>query len=107
MRKITKDIANAMYARKNTIKDNSQVRYFSDTGLTVVYLLDNVIADYDHKGELRIFDGGYRSNTTKERLNGLLHGTNFSIYQKNFEWYIRDNRNKYDIPFENGFTILT
>jgi hypothetical protein len=44
-----------------------------------------MIAEYATDGALYISDGGWQSNTTKERLNGL---PNVSVHQKNFQWYL-------------------
>ena len=105
MRQITKEMTTVFYNRGNKLKQNTEVKTFKDTNTTILYLHGNVIADI--KGnELRIFDGGYRSNTTKERLNGLLSYTNYYVFQKNWEWYIGNDDNNIDtVPFSNGFTI--
>ena len=44
-----------------------------------------MIAEYTADGALYIRDGGWQSNTTKERLNGL---PNVYINQKDFQWYL-------------------
>ena len=44
-----------------------------------------MIAEFNANDGLWINDGGWQSNTTKERLNGL---PNVSIHQKDFQWYL-------------------
>ena len=50
-----------------------------------MYLHGNKIAWLDVNGQLWISHCGYRTNTTKERLNGL-PGVN--IRQRNYQWYL-------------------
>ena len=44
---------------------------------------------------LLLFDGGWQSNTTKSRLNALCYefATGFSVFQKNWEWFVSDFKN--------------
>jgi len=44
---------------------------------------------------LNVSDCGYRTFTTKERINGLLPSG--KIYQKDFVWYVYDPKKKKDI----------
>ncbi len=54
---------------------------------TIYYLKlhGNKIAALESDGKMWISNAGWRSNTTKERLNGL---PGVSIRQKNWEWYL-------------------
>jgi hypothetical protein len=69
-----------------------------------VYLHGNHIAtvgdDY-----VEIFDGGYRSNTTKSRLNALINefcdAVTDGIFQKDYTWYVKDNN--ITKKFTNGY----
>jgi len=59
-------------------------------GVSYVYLHGNKIAEVGDSF-IRLFDGGWQSNTTKSRLNALLsaHGLpGEGIFQKKFEWFI-------------------
>ena len=54
---------------------------------------------------LELFDGGYKTATTKSRLNAILseHGNSEYVYQKNFEWFVST---KYgDVPFNDGIKL--
>lgn len=81
MRKITKEIVRAFMLRESKTMGNSRV-----DGRTL-YLHDNAIAWWDEQGELWITNAGWKSVTTKERLNGL---PGVSIYQRDFTWYLND-----------------
>src|SRR5258708_35088119 len=82
MRKITKDIVFAF--------NNGFVKKVDDTetdGISI-WLHDNKIAE-KIGNELWITNAGWRSNTTKERLNGL---QGVKLRQKNFEWYLNGRK---------------
>lgn len=71
----------------------------------------------DGKYLVTLNNGGWMTNTTKLRMNQTANqfGLGFSVYQKDFEWFVEitngtHHRNAIDnvtIPFENGmeFTV--
>ena len=105
MRKIEKLMNDAITASKNWRMANTEV--ITEDGVSTVYLHGNKIAEVGDTW-LRLFDGGWRSNTTKSRLNAILsvHGGGFdAIFQKNFEWFFHDSMRSMAIPFESGMEI--
>jgi hypothetical protein len=82
MRRITFDAVNAFLNNERFKKSNTQVINGS------IYLHDNRIAWWE-KGKVWISSCGYKTVTTKERLNGL---PNVHIIQKNGEWFINGQR---------------
>lgn len=84
MRKITRQAIVAFITGEKFKSGNTQVGVSNDQ--TDLYLHDNWIATRCHKtGQISITDAGWRSNTTKERLNGI---PGVSINQKDFVWYL-------------------
>lgn len=81
MRQITREIVAAFMMRETKRIGNSY------TDGTTLYLHDNAIAKFDKDGRLWITNAGWKSNTTKERLNGL---PGVSIHQRNYTWYLND-----------------
>lgn len=77
MRQITKAAVAAFLKGCDYKSGNTQVR---DNAL---YLHGNKIAEL-RNGELWITTAGWKTNTTKERLNGL---PNVHIRQKDYVWY--------------------
>ena len=78
-----------------------------------LYLHGCTIAARGGSGEIRIYNGGHFTATTKERLNALLQLMNSSgkyemtasfVYQKNFQWYIQWN-NGDSCEFSNGTLV--
>ena len=57
--------------------------------------------------DLRIFDGGWQSNTTKSRLNALLDefGGGDRVIQKDFVWYLVSNLDNSKRAFFSGMTV--
>ena len=93
MRQITKESVIAFLNAKKFNKSNMSVEVFPN--VTILKYQGNSIAyKYnDPKQTLSITNCGWFSNTTKERLNGViqLSGLNVkSIYQKNWFWYLND-----------------
>ena len=98
---------------------NQAMRYFrpfSSANTTVVqndrdmdvFLHGNHIATLDKISmDLRIFDGGWQSNTTKSRLNALLEefGGGDRVIQKDFTWYLVSNLDNSRRAFFSGMTV--
>ena len=57
--------------------------------------------------DLRNFDGGWQSNTTKSRLNALLQefADSYKVIQKDFTWYVVDSYDNSRVPFWSGMTL--
>lgn len=99
MRKITSKSANVFLARGNMSKQNMIIETIQEphTTTTKMYLHGNEIARIEGRHEnakMYICDGGYQSNTTKERLNGL---PGVRVNQKDWQWYL--NGEKWDGEF--------
>lgn len=91
MRKITKLSANALKNGINFKRANMKVN--ANDGINHIYLHDNLIGVYRNRlNELILHDAGWRTMTTKERLNGILNvfGLPYHIYQNKGEWYLRN-----------------
>ena len=89
MRKIETQMIDAIKGNKNWSSGNTQV--VTNMGVSTVYLHGNKIALIDDTS-MTIFDGGWKSNTTKSRLNALcdefcIEGE--GVFQKDFKWYVR------------------
>lgn len=87
MRKITREAVKAFLLEKNFRKDNTKVEVTNEG--TKMFLHNNLIAKIDKNKVLSITNAGWQTNTTKERLNGL---PGVGISQKNFEWYLNDEK---------------
>ena len=99
MRKIERLMNDAITNERDWQLDNTMVS--NQDGVSFVFLHGNCIAQIGDTW-LRIFDGGWQTNTTKSRLNAILtvHGTGERVFQKNFNWFV--STNKGDVEFESG-----
>ena len=90
MRKIETEMNAAITNNIDWHKDNTSVHFDPETNVSVVRLHGNKIAEVDDNG-IKLFDGGWQSNTTKSRLNAILseHGiAGEGVFQKDFQWFI-------------------
>ena len=83
MRKITRESVDKFLSKVPFKKSNMEV--IKDTDVYKLKLHGNTIATLDALNMLSISNAGWRSNTTKERLNGL---PNVRINQKNWNWFL-------------------
>jgi len=65
---------------------------------------DTDIITYTNDGYYTLNNGGFFTNTTKKRLNEFLP-SNYYVYQKDFNWYIKNTDTNEDIPFKNQTTL--
>lgn len=102
MRVIERKMNEAITASKDWRMTNTEV--INEDGVSTVYLYSRKIAEVGDTW-LRVFDGGFRSNTTKSRLNAILrvHGNGEGVYQKGWQWYISTAEG--DKEFESGLLL--
>ena len=105
--------------RKIEAKMNKALRHFLpfSSGNTTVVQHRNEMEVFLHGNhiatlckismDLRIFDGGWQSNTTKSRLNALLDefGGGDRVIQKDFTWYLVSNLDNSRRAFFSGMTV--
>jgi hypothetical protein len=91
MRQITKDAVQAFFNNHNFKRDNTQVLSTGEN--TVELRLHGSTIAKKVNGIVSVSSCGHTTNTTKERLNGVLSRCNVSrIYQKAFVWYWKDGQ---------------
>ena len=91
MRKIEQQMNTAISNNADWQSANTRVEFDADTNESTVYLHGNKIAEVGDN-YIRLFDGGWQSNTTKSRLNAIMaeHGiAGEGVFQHKFEWFIR------------------
>ena len=110
MRKIETLMNQAIQANKDWKSGNTSVHFDSETGVSVVRLHGNKIAEVSDN-DMTIFDGGWQSNTTKSRLNAILDANGCSgegVFQKDWTWFVRvyQGRNEFaTVPFFSGMRL--
>lgn len=87
MRKIEYDMLTAIIENRNFSSANTRVSIDNDS--TFIFLHDNLICIiHNNDKKVQITDAGWSSVTTKSRLNAIGSLLGFSIYQKNFYWFV-------------------
>ena len=89
MRKIESQMCAAVQSNKNWQSGNTTVHFDPETGVSIVRLHGNKIAQVSDT-DMTLFDGGWQTVTTKSRLNALLDEFSYGmrVFQKNFEWFV-------------------
>ena len=104
MRKIEAQMIAAINNNKDWQSANTSVHFNEENEVSVVRLHGNKIAEVGDDF-VQIFDGGWQTNTTKSRLNVIINefcnAVTDGVFQKDFQWYIRDNNVVRD--FDNGY----
>ena len=91
MRKIEQRMNAAIIGKIDWKMDNTRVEYEQGNCVSRVYLHDNLIAEVGDNW-MKLYDGGWQSNTTKSRLNAILqvHGLpGECVFQKAYKWFLR------------------
>ena len=91
MRKIEAQMNAAIQKNINWQSANTSVHFDPETGVSVVRLHGNKIAEVSDT-DMTIFDGGWQSVTTKSRLNALCQEfciAGEGVFQKNYKWFVR------------------
>lgn len=98
---------NGIASSKLISKSCRVTKYIEDGALTVtLYSTDIFSINYRYnKKIITLNSGGYRTVTTKSRINQFLSGFGYSVYQKNYKWYI-DNGTDEHIEFVDGIEII-
>ena len=94
----------AIQSEKPFCRGNTMVQHRD--GVATVYLHGNKICEVGEDW-MKLFDGGWQSNTTKSRLNAILAQfglENERVFAKNFEWRVQ-MRDGTSIPFFSGMRL--
>ena len=112
MRKIEKQMCDAIQSNIDWKSKNTSVHFDPETGVSIVRLHGNKIAEVSDN-DMTIFDGGWQTTTTKSRLNALCDYfciAGEGVFQKDFTWYVRKfvgKINGQDVfktdAFDNGY----
>ena len=107
MRKIESEMQAAIVERRDWSKDNTTVTVDSE-GNTDVRLHNNLIATISNNGDVKLSSCGWKTTTTKSRLNAILDVFfhNLGVWQKDFTWYIGSPHEDKQDEFFDGYQII-
>lgn len=85
------NITSAVRGKQNGVFGNTAVSFNETSTKGLVNLHGHIIAEIDFsRKKVKVFNRGWKTNTTKSRLNCTLDGLNckFKVAQRNRKWYI-------------------
>jgi|SRR6056300_522626 hypothetical protein len=104
MRKIERQMLDAVKTNANWQSSNTSVSYNEENDVSIVRLHGNKIAEIGDNF-VQIFDGGWQTVTTKSRLNVIINefcnALTDGVYQRQHVWYLKDN--SVEREFESGY----
>ena len=115
MRKIEKQMIDAINNNQDWQSANTSVHFNEETGASIVRLHGNKIAEVGDD-YLTLFDGDHQTKTTKSRLNAILSEFGYTcgtkreyIFQKQYDWFINFFNMKSNqievVPFVDGMIL--
>ncbi len=104
MRKIEAAMNRAIRSRSNWSSGNTRVEITPEND-ALVYLHSNLIGKVSQHF-VKLFDGGWQSNTTKSRLNAILDEFHYGsgVFQRDWTWYVNLQIGGH-IPFYSGIEL--
>lgn len=99
---------NAVLGNRESMKiaNNTRLERASNGEAITIRLHGTQIVTYWRNGAIVVNSGGYRSTTTKGRMNIVLP-QRFGIFQKDYNWFVQvgDFANGFNVPFEDGMNL--
>lgn len=84
--------------RKERKIGNNTYAYIEYDGSVSIALHGTVVVRLFENGLVQLNSGGWRTSTTKDRINKY---SPVGVYQKNYEWFLSDGR-----PFEDKMVLV-
>jgi hypothetical protein len=91
--------------KSKLVRNNTRLTEYVD-GRRTLRLHATDIITWKPDGKIILNSGGWRTHTTKERLNAYINmynTTNYCIYQRRFEWFLQDGDET--IEFSDGMEL--
>ena len=101
MRKIERQMIQCIIDEKSMSKANTRVEYEKNYRFNFYLHGHKIAVYYLNTMQLHLNNCGYETNTTKSRLNALIKhvlGGTSGIYQHQFNWYLKKDKEVVDFP---------
>ena len=102
------NITSAVRGKQNGVFGNTAVSFNSTNTKGLVNLHGNIIAEIDFsRKKVKIFNRGWKSNTTKSRLNCTLEGLRckYRLAQRKGRWYLLNQDLSVFKEFSEGMVV--
>lgn len=93
---------NSKHSKRKKIANNTYKIIYNNGDIDIILHSTTII---EIRGQVvSLFTEGYRTTTTKQRLNKVLRDYNISVYQKNYQWYVDTPEHK-GLDFVEGMAV--
>ena len=102
------NITSAVRGKQNGVFGNTAVSFNSTSTKGLVNLHGNIVAEIDFsRKKVKIFNRGWKSNTTKSRLNCTLEGLRckYRLAQRKGKWYLLNQDLSVFKEFSEGMVV--
>ena len=102
------NITSAVRSKQNGVFGNTAVSFNSTSTKGMVNLHGNIVAEIDFsRKKVKIFNRGWKSNTTKSRLNCTLEGLGckYRLAQRKRKWYLLNQDLSVFKEFSEGMVV--
>lgn len=102
------NITTAVRSKQNGVFGNTAVSFNSTSTKGMVNLHGNIVAEIDFsRKKVKIFNRGWKSNTTKSRLNCTLEGLRckYRLAQRKGKWYLLNQDLSVFKEFSEGMVV--
>jgi len=90
--------------KSKLVKRNTRLTEYVDGKKTLRFHATDIIT-WKPDGKIILNSGGYKTRTTKQRLNQYLYPHDIRVYQKDFEWYLSLPCNGEIVKFTDGVEL--
>ena len=109
IRKVESAMCKAIKTKDNWVSlkgSATKVEYIQSENISEIRLWNHLIGIYRHDDDSLVINScGHETNTTRNRLNAMLHtffyGT--KIFAKNYQWFIMDTRENKNVSSTKWF----
>lgn len=107
MREIEKEIVGAMLACRSGSLSKRDTVIAGQGSVTYVLWNTPVVKWYPGERKVLLNAAGWRTATTRSRINGILRGLGIdaTVYQSGFVWYVSGGPSGTPKPFIDGMSI--
>jgi hypothetical protein len=92
---------------KNFKYKTTITRNMDDNITYMVHHATTIVTHIHNFGIIRLNNGGWFSKTTKERMNGYISDYGYRLFQKNYDWYVKNVKTGEVQDYKNNMVLDT
>ena len=97
-------LGNTEYTEAQRLPGASTIEWWDKAGNRHIRYHDTDVVTYMVGGRIVLNSGGFRSQTTKLRMNEqLVYSVEYCVFQRNYNWFVKPlGINTEEYPFQDG-----